>query len=328
MSAEVSPAVKRNLINDMVFLSATLLAIGVIVYDSINQVRASDPSRWAILVSVDLILIVYFIYGLAGGHSEAVDRKEWWTKHIFVVMGLFPLLGTAIPGLTWAGVLRFSLLVPATQGIFRLLGSDEGAEITVRKRILHLAIIVVLLTVAGGMLALMFELEHREKCIADPRCNEGAQLTEMDEAMWWAIETVTTVGYGEFYPMSLGARVVASILLFVGIGVLGVLAATFAERFLEVQIRRQSEREHFLSRMHLLTDLHDRGQLTDAQFVNEKQRLVESHEEDEDLLRAMDSPRHRRVVDKTEHIEGKSARVEEAKRFFEEVADSSNEPEE
>ena len=51
--------------------------------------------------------------------------------------------------------------------------------------------------------------------------------------MWWAIVTVTTVGYGDRYPVTAGGRTVAVILMLVGIGLIGVLTATVASVFIK-----------------------------------------------------------------------------------------------
>lgn len=48
------------------------------------------------------------------------------------------------------------------------------------------------------------------------------------DALWWAVETVTTVGYGDMYPVTTSGRVVAGLLMLTGIGVLGVVTASFA----------------------------------------------------------------------------------------------------
>ena len=48
------------------------------------------------------------------------------------------------------------------------------------------------------------------------------------DGIWWAMETVTTVGYGDLYPESVGGRIVAMVVMLFGIGFLSVLTATVA----------------------------------------------------------------------------------------------------
>lgn len=61
----------------------------------------------------------------------------------------------------------------------------------------------------------------------------GSNIHNYGDALWWAIVTVTTVGYGDKYPVSAGGRGVAVILMLVGIGLIGVLTATVASYFVE-----------------------------------------------------------------------------------------------
>tara|TARA_B100001750_G_scaffold206977_1_gene184993 strand:- start:833 stop:1834 length:1002 start_codon:yes stop_codon:yes gene_type:complete len=318
-------SLKKSLINtnDIVFLSTTLLAIGIIVFDSINDLRNTNPSEWKILVLLDIILLGYFITILANSHSNSEDRSLWWKWNVWQVLALFPLLGTAIPGFGWAGVLRFLLLIPAIQAIFRLVSVSEDGEVSIQQRMTHLFIIVTLMILAGAALALMFEVQYEEKCIADVDCDEGQLVLTIEDAIWWSIETTTTVGYGEFAPKSLGARVVASALLFVGIGLVGTLAATLSELFFSNQMWRNSQREDFLVRLHLLTELHDREEISDAQFMIEKKRLVETHEDDQLLLEQLDKSQQRISRKKSDDINERQKRVEEVKKFFDEVANDA-----
>ena len=51
--------------------------------------------------------------------------------------------------------------------------------------------------------------------------------------MWWALATISTVGYGDMYPVTTVGRFVAAGLIVCGIGVLGVVTATFASWLIE-----------------------------------------------------------------------------------------------
>jgi voltage-gated potassium channel len=62
---------------------------------------------------------------------------------------------------------------------------------------------------------------------------KGSNIHNFGDALWWAIVTVTTVGYGDKYPVTAGGRGVATVLMFVGIGLIGVLTATVASYFVE-----------------------------------------------------------------------------------------------
>jgi voltage-gated potassium channel len=65
------------------------------------------------------------------------------------------------------------------------------------------------------------------------RQSAEANITTIGDALWWASTTVTTVGYGDFYPTTLAGRLVAVLLMVVGIALLGVVTASMASWFLE-----------------------------------------------------------------------------------------------
>ncbi|MFF2445496.1 potassium channel family protein [Neobacillus sp. NPDC058068] len=51
------------------------------------------------------------------------------------------------------------------------------------------------------------------------------------DALWWTVVTTTTVGYGDLYPETNVGRIIASVLMFVGIGLIGVVTGTVASIF-------------------------------------------------------------------------------------------------
>lgn len=63
----------------------------------------------------------------------------------------------------------------------------------------------------------------------------GAQITSFPDALWWAIVTVTTVGYGDVVPVSPAGRAMGYILVLGGVGIFGALTANFASFLVKEQ---------------------------------------------------------------------------------------------
>jgi voltage-gated potassium channel len=102
----------------------------------------------------------------------------------------------------------------------------EG-ELRVESILRHHSLFRVLIAAAatlflGAWLVLLFEENAK-----------GGNIHDYPDALWWAIVTVTTVGYGDRFPVSEGGRAVAVVLMLVGIGLIGVLTATVASVFIK-----------------------------------------------------------------------------------------------
>jgi voltage-gated potassium channel len=69
--------------------------------------------------------------------------------------------------------------------------------------------------------------------------NTYAKLTNIRDAFWWLIATVTPVGYGDVYPVTSGGKIVASLLMIVGIAILGVLISTLGAALIETRFKKE-----------------------------------------------------------------------------------------
>ncbi len=56
----------------------------------------------------------------------------------------------------------------------------------------------------------------------------NANILTGGEALWWSVVTITTVGYGDFYPVTDLGRLVAVFVMFAGVGIIGALASILA----------------------------------------------------------------------------------------------------
>ena len=77
--------------------------------------------------------------------------------------------------------------------------------------------ITVLILLLGSWLTVLVE-----------RSAPRATITTFPRALWWSIETATTVGYGDFYPVTAGGRAIAAIMMLVGIATFSLVTAALA----------------------------------------------------------------------------------------------------
>ena len=66
------------------------------------------------------------------------------------------------------------------------------------------------------------------------RAVEGSNIKNFGDGFWWAITTVTTVGYGDRYPTTTEGRLLAVMLMFMGISLVGVITASVAAWFVKM----------------------------------------------------------------------------------------------
>jgi len=70
-----------------------------------------------------------------------------------------------------------------------------------------------------------------------------ANIKTASDALWWAYVTVTTVGYGDEYPVTNSGRIVGVLLMTIGVGLFGVITGYLANAFLKPKAAEQDEQE-------------------------------------------------------------------------------------
>ena len=144
----------------------------------------------------------------------ASNRWHWFLRH---------LLDFAIVALPLVRPLRLLRLLVLIEVLQRAIGD------AFRGRIVVYTVSGVLLLIYTSSLA-VFDKE---------RFLPGATINSFGKALWWSITTVTTVGYGDVYPVTNTGRIIAVLLMIGGISLVGVVTAALASWIIE----RVSEEE-------------------------------------------------------------------------------------
>jgi voltage-gated potassium channel len=90
------------------------------------------------------------------------------------------------------------------------------------------------------------------------RSNPEANITDFGDAIWWAVPTMTTVGYGDHFPITAAGRLVAFGLMIGGIALLGTVTATLASWLVETVAAEKEQAEDLQVTVGRLEDKIDR----------------------------------------------------------------------
>ena len=210
----------------------TLIVVSIVVF-SVQTLPGLAPGTAAALDAVEAAIIVVFTieYGLrlwAAKRALAFATSFYGVVDLLTVLPFWLAFGLDVQALRSLRLLRlFQLLKLARYG--RALGRLREALALAREEIvLYLTATVVLLFIAA---AGVYEFEHE----AQPE-----HFGSIFDGLWWAVVTLTTVGYGDVYPITTGGRAFTFVLLFVGIGVVTVPAGIVAS---SLSRARERERE-------------------------------------------------------------------------------------
>jgi len=156
-----------------------------------------------------------FVLDYAVNLLLATKRWAWFRGHIF------DLLVVVLPLLRPLRLLRLVTLLSVLQ---------RTAGAAFRERVVMYVIGASALLVFVASLAVL-DAE---------RSAEGSSITTFWDALWWAFVSITTVGYGDFAPVTAMGRLIAGGLMLGGVALLGVVTATLASWIVE-QVAKQEE---------------------------------------------------------------------------------------
>lgn len=209
-----------------------LFILVLTVYSLVIMVALLLPTLSAATVKVlevyDNVICVVFLFDFGLRLKRAPSKRDYFVGG----RGWLDLLGS-IPSL---GVFRLTALLRLARlsrlaRISRLLKGQNKRELTKdvldnRGEYAVFVTVIAALVVLSLSSVLVLQFERRAP---DANIKTGGQ------ALWWAVVTLTTVGYGDTYPMTAAGRIVAVVVMLAGVGIIASLASILARVLIPTQ---------------------------------------------------------------------------------------------
>jgi len=199
---------------DLVLLAAILLSVAAVCLESVRAIREAYGTTLRVLEwTLTIAFTVEYVLRLI-----AVKRPWAYARSFFGVVDLLALLPTYLslflagtPSLLVVRALRLLRIFRILKlshyvGEARMLRAALAAS--QRKITVFLGVVLTCVLIAGALMYLIEGEEHG--------------FTSIPRSVYWAIVTMTTVGYGDIAPQTVTGQFVASMLMIVGYGVIAV----------------------------------------------------------------------------------------------------------
>jgi voltage-gated potassium channel len=215
---------RHSVTYNIFILLLTLFALVVMV----GLVAGAGEPVAGVLLSVDHVICIVLFADFGLNLFRAPSRRAYFFRH----GGWLDLIGTvpAVPGLPWTALFRLARLASLWRVARNLRDRDRYELITETRRrparaaLLTMTIAACVLLTAVSLLVLLVE-----------RGAPGASILTGEDAFWWSVVTVTTVGYGDYVPVTVLGRLLALVLMVFGIGIFGVLTSLMARRIARME---------------------------------------------------------------------------------------------
>jgi voltage-gated potassium channel len=195
------------------------------------QIFLSDQSSYASLLDV-ASWVIWALFAVDFGIKVALaeDRWRWVRTHPIDV------LTVALPLLRPLRLVRIlPVIINATS---RLRKTYAGRGVIVA------ASTMLLVTIPSALVIYKTESQL-----------PGSHIKSVGDAVWWALTTATTVGYGDTFPVSDLGRILSALVMFSGIAFIGILTASIAAWFVELDEEPELTKSDFNMLMDRIDEL-------------------------------------------------------------------------
>jgi voltage-gated potassium channel len=208
--------------NVKIFLSSLTIASVLVMFVDLLYPLSEDQRT--ILRIFDLAVVVVLALDFVARVRSSQNRSSFVLKHLYELPALIPLF---ITGTADSSSLLYYIRLIALFRVVRLYNIMlyvDGSELIILASMSAVSILF------GGFAIYLVEAGQPD-----------SSINNIPDAMWWSIETITTVAYGEYYPVTDLGRLIASIMMFSAIAFLWTFVGGVGSRFVAKRISKKEK---------------------------------------------------------------------------------------
>lgn len=224
------------------------MALLAVVYVA-TGLLADSPEVELLDLGLTSIFVAEFVSRFAAAH----DRRAYLRGHWIDLVALVPLAR----GARLLRLLRLLRLVRAFAGAYRVLTHVE-------RLVQHRGLVLLFTSWLAVMAISSMALYLAERGVPE------SNVDSFDDALWWGIVTLTTVGYGDVVPHTIEGKLAATVLMLLGIGLFAGITATITS----IVLAGRAQTSDPVDQLRRLSELRENGSLTAAEFDKLKSALI------------------------------------------------------
>ena len=201
---------------ELFILVLSLISIFDLAIDFLGRLLNINQNTLDVIAIIDIILTIFFVIDFCYRIFTTDSKSGYFFKR----WGWADLLA-CIPFLR---IFRLFRILRASR-LMRQFGLKNMVNEVMNNRAgsaLYLAILGIIVVCEISAVVMLNAEAH----------NPGANITTAGDAVWWVFVTMTTVGYGDFYPTTTVGRIAGVFVMFCGVALIGVLASFLSSFFL------------------------------------------------------------------------------------------------
>lgn len=200
----------------VVILVLSVYVLGVLIYDTFFHI----PTEIQKIVGyfdnfICVVFLFEFVYKYIKSENKLTYLKWGWIDLLSTIPTLDMFRGGRVIRLI--RIIRIIRVVKSVKSFISQVYYDK-VEGTVKSVFL----IAFLLLITSSISILIVETDL------------NSNIKSAEDAIWWSITTITTVGYGDKYPVTTEGRIIATILMIYGVGIFGTISAYFSNKFFKL----------------------------------------------------------------------------------------------